>query len=169
MRVMLLPVIACLLVIDRSTSYAVEILFLIAGLTDVLDGFLARRLNKVSLFGAMLDQICDKIFIIGTLTAMAAAGLLQNWMLVPVLVIITREFAVAGLREYAAINRYRLPVDKLGKFKTAFQFIAIAWMLLPTDGEAWLVWVNHIGAACLWIAAVLGMISAVRYARQVPR
>ena len=147
-RVILLPAIASLLVFEHGKSYAADILFLIAGLTDALDGFLARKLNKTSLFGAMLDQICDKIFIIGVLVAMVAAGLLQNWMLVPVIVIITREFAVAGLREYAAINRYRLPVDKLGKYKTAVQFIAIAWMLLPIDGEAWLVWVNHIGAVC---------------------
>lgn len=114
----------------------------------------------------MLDQICDKIFIIGTLTAAAAAGLLQNLMLVPMLLIITREFAVAGLREYAAQNARTIPVDKLGKFKTMTQFFAIALMLIPMGGAEFIVWFNHVGAVLLWISALLGIISAVRYLRQ---
>jgi CDP-diacylglycerol--glycerol-3-phosphate 3-phosphatidyltransferase len=168
-RVALLLPLAWLLLTTREQSLAGMIIFMVSGLTDMLDGYLARKLQKITLFGAMLDQICDKIFIIGTLVAMAAAGLLENLMLVPVFLIIAREFAVAGLREYAAINRHRLPVDKLGKYKTATQFLAIAWMLMPPMGIVWMVWINHAGAGLLWIAAILGIVSAARYAISVTK
>jgi CDP-diacylglycerol--glycerol-3-phosphate 3-phosphatidyltransferase len=163
-RVLLLFPLAWVLLMTRDQSWTATVIFIAAAMTDLLDGYLARRLNKVSLLGAMLDQICDKIFIIGTLVAMAAAGLLENLMLIPVFLIIAREFAVAGLREYAALNRHRLPVDKLGKYKTAAQFLAIAWMLVPPLGMTSIVWFNHAGAALLWLAAILGIISAVNYA-----
>jgi CDP-diacylglycerol--glycerol-3-phosphate 3-phosphatidyltransferase len=169
LRVVLLLPLAYLLVVTREQSWAVAIIFIVSGLTDLLDGYLARKFNKISLLGAMLDQICDKIFIIGSMVAMVAAGLLQNFMLIPVFLIITRELAVAGLREYAAINRHRLPVDKLGKYKTAAQFIAIAWMLMPPMGMEWVVWCNHIGGGFLWIAALLGVISGARYAINVAK
>jgi len=165
-RVLLLVPLGWVLAATRAPSWAAFAIFIAAGVTDFLDGYLARKLKQTSAFGAMLDQICDKIFIIGTLTAAAAAGLLQNLMLVPMLLIITREFAVAGLREYAAQNARTIPVDKLGKFKTMTQFFAIALMLIPMGGAEFIVWFNHVGAVLLWISALLGIISAVRYLRQ---
>lgn len=162
LRVFLLLPLAWVLVVTRAQSWAAVALFALAGITDFLDGYLARKLKRTSAFGAMLDQICDKIFIIGTLVAMTAAGLLENMMLVPVFLIITRELAVAGLREYAAGHARAIPVDKLGKLKTALQFGAILWMLLPVSGAA-CVWINHIGAGALWVAAAMGIYSGVRY------
>jgi len=164
LRVVLLAPLAWLLVNAGEKTWAVEGIFLLAGVTDWADGYLARRLRRTSKFGAMLDQICDKIFIIGTLVAMAAAGLLQNVMLIPVLLIIAREFAVAGWREYMAQQGRAVPVDKLGKLKTVTQFFGLALMLVPVAGDV-CIEINHVGAAMVWISAIMGLVSAVNYFR----
>jgi len=161
--ILLLPLVWVMLAAGPEKSWAALAIFALAGATDFLDGFLARKLKQTSKLGAMLDQICDKIFIIGTLVAMAAAGLLQNGMLIPVFLIIAREFAVTGWREYTAQQGRAIPVDKLGKLKTITQFAAIALILIPPNGTEWLVEVNHLGAMLLWFAATLGLISAWNY------
>lgn len=135
-----------------------------AGLTDFLDGYLARKLGRTTALGAMLDQIADKIFITGALVCMVGVGLLQGIMIIPVLIILAREFAVSGLREYAAQHVRPLPVDALGKVKTLVQFFSIALILLPTSGVDWGVWIKHLGAGLLWLAAMLAVLSGVRYA-----
>jgi len=163
--ILLLPLVWVMLAAAAEKSWAALTIFALAGATDFLDGYLARRLKQTSKFGAMLDQICDKIFIVGTLVAMAAAGLLQNLMLIPVFLIIVREFAVAGWREYAAQQGRAIPVDKLGKLKTITQFAALALILIPASGTGWLVEVNHMGAMLLWFAALLAIVSAVNYFR----
>lgn len=161
LRVFLLLPLAAVMLTGEKTWTAVAI-FAIAGITDWADGWLARRLKQTSTFGAMLDQICDKIFIVGTLVLMTAAGMLEKLMLVPVLGIIAREFFVAGWREYAAQTARAIPVDKFGKVKTTLQFSAILLMLVPVAGMP-CVWINHVGAGALWVAAGLGVISAARY------
>ena len=162
-RILFLIPIAILL-LSGGKSWAVVGLFIAGGITDFLDGWLARRLGKTSSLGAMLDQICDKIFVLGALIIMAAAGFLQGIMLVPVLLILVREFMVSGLRELSAQQQTTIPVDKLGKIKTACQFAAIVFMLVPALCHACVI-LNHIGAGLLWCAALLGLISAARYAR----
>lgn len=168
-RVLLLVPLVWVLAATRIPSWGAFAIFIAAGITDLVDGYLARKLKQTSPFGAMLDQICDKIFIISTLTAMAAVGLLQNLMLVPVLLIIVREFAVAGLREYAAQNARAILVDKLGKIKTVTQFAAITLMLIPANGIEFIVLLNHAGAALLWVAALLGVYSGARYFKLLPK
>ena len=162
-RVILLVPLVWLLAITRGQTWGAVEIFALAGVTDFLDGYLARRLNQTSAFGAMLDQICDKIFIIGALVAMAAAGLLLKLMLVPIFLIIARELAVAGLREYAAQCARPIPVDQLGKLKTTLQFCAILLMLVPANYLTYIVWINHLGTLMLWIAAAIGLLSAWRY------
>jgi len=176
--ILLLPLVWVMLAALPEKSWAALAIFVLAGATDFLDGFLARKLKQISAFGAMLDQICDKIFIVCTLVAMAAAGLLQNWMLIPVFLIIAREFAVAGMREYAAQQGRTIPVDKLGKIKTVTQFIAIAGLLCPEfayldEGHDTLAMINIgiflTGCLLLWLAAILGCISAINYFRSGSR
>jgi CDP-diacylglycerol--glycerol-3-phosphate 3-phosphatidyltransferase len=168
-RVLLLFPMAWLLVIGHQQSWPAWIIFIMAGITDFLDGYLARKFHMTSALGAMLDQICDKIFIIGVLVAMVAAGLLQNLMLIPVFLIIAREFLVAGLREYAAQQVRSVPVDQFGKIKTTLQFLALALLLMPVGLMPWHSWLNHAGAIGLWLAMILGLISAWRYAASAAR
>ncbi len=174
LRVILLAPLVWLLV-TAGKSWAVEGIFIAAGISDWADGWLARRLGQTSKFGAMLDQICDKIFITGTLVAMVAAGMFGKAMIrvAPVFLIIAREFAVSGWREYAAQMGRAVPVDKLGKIKTITQFVAIACWLCPPIADdpdpQWLqsvqMYIVLIALFGLWLAAILGIISAVNYFR----
>lgn len=173
---LLLPLAWAMLELPQN-SYWPLIIFIAAGVTDFLDGFLARKLGQASLFGAMLDQISDKIFIVGTLLLLVAkyqdmSGLIP--LILPGLLIIAREFLVSGLREYAAQQGRAIPVDKLGKIKTAAQFIAIGCWLCPpllvfdnADASEILRGVEMLrqllAFAGLWLAAILGWISAARY------
>lgn len=164
-----------------ADSWIAFAIFIIAGITDFLDGWLARRLGKTSAFGAMLDQICDKIFIVGTLLLLVAVHQDLSGpvpLILPALLIIAREFLVSGLREYAAQQGGAIPVDRLGKIKTAVQFISIACWLSPplmvfddADASETLRGIEMLrqllAFAGLWLAAVLGWISAWRYFRSV--
>ncbi len=154
-------------------SWLPFIIFIAAALTDFFDGYLARKLNKTSAFGGMLDQICDKIFIVSALVLLVARSGQMILFIIPVILIIVREFLVAGFREFAAQQGRAIPVDKFGKVKTVSQFVAIACMLCPgfvdfnSDTQDMLkilqlvvIFTSFIG---IWIAAVLGWISAVRY------
>jgi CDP-diacylglycerol--glycerol-3-phosphate 3-phosphatidyltransferase len=158
LRIILLLPLAWVILMGGEHSWAAAMLFALGGITDWADGWLARRMHKTSTFGAMLDQICDKIFIVAVMVLIVAAGMLQNLMLVPVLLIIAREFAVAGLREYTAQQGRVIAVDKLGKIKTAVQFIALFLILIPQQEI-----LGHVGALLLWLSAMLAWISAARY------
>lgn len=160
-----------------ATSWVPLIIFVVAGLTDFLDGFLARKLNQTSAFGAMLDQICDKIFIVSTLVFVVAQSGGMIALIVPIILIIIREFLVSGCREYAAQQGTPIPVDQFGKIKTVSQFIAITCMLCPNfvdfNADApealklfqiAIIFCSLIG---LWIAVILGWISAWRYMRSI--
>lgn len=156
-----------------ATSWVPLIIFIAAGLTDFLDGFLARKMHKTSAFGAMLDQICDKIFIVSTLVFVVAQAGAMIALIVPVILIIIREFLVSGCREYAAQRGTPIPVDQFGKIKTVSQFVAITCMLCPSFvdfNSAAPEWIKILQIAIifcsligLWIAVILGWISAWRY------
>lgn len=111
-------------------------IFVVAGLTDMLDGYLARRMQLTSRFGAFLDPVADKLMV-----AAALILLVQNhataWIAVPAIVIISREIAVSALREWMAEigARARVAVSSVGKVKTVVQIVAITALLLQTPGK----------------------------------
>ena len=111
-------------------------IFLAAGITDWLDGWLARRLQQTSRFGAFLDPVADKLIV-----AAALVVLVQNhanaWMAVPAVVIVSREIAVSALREWMAEigQRTRVAVGWPGKIKTVLQIVAITALLVQTPGK----------------------------------
>lgn len=124
-RLALLPAIILLIFIPLETaSWGAFFLFAIGAVTDFFDGFLARRLNQVSEFGVFIDPISDKIYVALTLIALIAAGHIQELSVVLVLLIITREFLVSGIREYLGPRNIKVPVTFLAKFKTTAQLIA---------------------------------------------
>jgi cardiolipin synthase len=143
------------------------IIFALAGVTDYLDGKLARSRQQFSDLGRMLDPIADKLLVGAVLILLAGDGRLGAWGLYPAIVIMCREILVSGLREFLAEIQVGLPVTRLAKWKTAVQLGALGF-LIAGDGTAhllhfgWLpVWL--IGTVLLWVSAILTIITGWDY------
>src|SRR5665213_1994462 len=143
LRIVLVPVFVVAFVIPGDAARLVAFaVFALAGISDWLDGFAARKLKAGSDFGRMLDPIADKVLVAVALMMLVAEGtfrrvnpetgasVLSLLRLVPALIILSREILVSGLREFLAGTRVSVPVTAVAKFKTAVQMIAIGAMLL---------------------------------------
>jgi len=178
MRIVLVPVFVVAFVLPgdaaRLTAFAV---FALAGISDWLDGFAARKLKAGSDFGRMLDPIADKVLVAvalmmlvaeGTFTQFKSNGMLSLLRLVPALIILSREILVSGLREFLAGTRVSVPVTAVAKFKTAVQMIAIGAMILTPLGDRIAPGVPALTYAAiayllLWVAAALTVYTGVIY------
>ncbi|MBR1399658.1 MAG: CDP-diacylglycerol--glycerol-3-phosphate 3-phosphatidyltransferase [Alphaproteobacteria bacterium] len=147
------------------TSYAwamfAATLFVIASVTDYLDGYLARARNETSAFGRLLDPIADKLLVATALVVILAKPEMYALRLsiIPVFVILCREILVSGLREFLREVNVGLPVTKLAKWKTTFQMVALAMMMFR---DLWIGW-GYIGEFLLWVAAILTFITGYQY------
>lgn len=122
-RIALIPFIVWLMSLDHYTAHiSALILFVIAAGTDKLDGYIARKYQQVTALGKLLDPLADKLLVTALFIMFVASGDVQPWM---VLVILTREFAVTGLRSIAAADGYVIAASKWGKSKTVLQIVAI--------------------------------------------
>src|ERR1700685_3002631 len=141
LRILLVPVFAVAFVLPGDLARIVAVLvFALAGISDWLDGFAARKLKAGSDFGRMLDPIADKVLVAVALMMLVAEGNIQQFnleptlqsllRLVPALIILAREILVSGLREFLAGTRVSVPVSAIAKFKTAVQMLAIGAMIL---------------------------------------
>ena len=139
-------------------------LFSAAGVTDWLDGHMARRWAQQSELGRFLDPIADKLLVAATLLMLTAQDRLSAGAVLPALVILCREILVSGLREYLAELRVGLPVSRLAKWKTAIQMTAIGFLIVGDAGPARLP-VEMIGESLLWIAALLTLVTGYDYLR----
>jgi len=135
------------------------VIFAIASVTDFFDGYLARKFNIVSSFGKMFDPIADKVLIGCVVVMLVKDGRADE---VPCLLILAREFTVAGLREFLAQIRVSVPVTRLAKLKTTIQMIAITMLLLGSVGSG-IAYLDIIGHIFLWIAAILTVITGYSY------
>lgn len=137
------------------------VLFVLASITDYLDGYLARARNETSAFGRLLDPIADKLLVATALVVILAKPDMYNWSLtvIPVFVILCREILVSGLREFLREVNVGLPVTKLAKWKTAFQMTALSMMLFR---DLWIGW-SVLGEFLLWVAAILTFITGYQY------
>jgi len=172
LRIALIPIFIFVygLPLQWSTTAAMA-LFILAALTDWLDGYLARRLNQISPFGAFLDPVADKLMVVSALVLLAADSRIQQqvldprWFEVVVLIIIGREIAVSALREWMAElgERARVAVSMVGKLKTTSQMVAIPFLLYqkPILGAS----VIRIGEILLFLAAGLTLWSMMIYLR----
>jgi cardiolipin synthase len=150
-----------------GADLAACILFAFAGITDWLDGRIARQQKLQSELGRMLDPIADKLLVGATLMVLAGMGRLTALGLYPAIVIMCREILVSGLREYLAGLRVGLPVTRLAKWKTGLQMAALGTLLAGDSGAsvvglAWLH-VGAIGGAMLWVAALLTLVTGWDY------
>jgi cardiolipin synthase len=143
------------------------IVFAAAGVTDYLDGRLARSRKQFSDLGRMLDPIADKLLVGAVLIMLAGDGRLGPWGLYPAIIIMLREILVSGLREFLAEIRVGLPVTRLAKWKTTFQIGALGFLIAGNSTAhllhiGWLpVWL--IGTILLWISALLTIVTGWDY------
>jgi cardiolipin synthase len=140
-------------------------LFVVASITDYLDGYLARIWNQTSNIGRMLDPIADKLLIASVLLLVAADGTIAGWSLWAAIIILCREILVSGLREYLAALKVSVPVTQIAKWKTAAQMFAIAFLLAGPAGDKILPYTTEIGIGLLWVAAVLTIYTGYDYFR----
>ncbi len=181
-RILAIPlIVVCILSVHNASdgffgrwSFLI-FLFILACVTDFLDGFLARRWNVTSDFGRMIDPIADKLLVAACLIAFSIVAEGSWIILLPAMIIIGRDILVSGAREHAALKSVIMPPTKLAKWKTAFEMLAIAlliaWLVtkswLPIDNEIpkWVSRTFFGGVTCLWFAAVLSAYTGSLYLR----
>jgi cardiolipin synthase (CMP-forming) len=152
----------------RWTAFGI---FVVASITDYLDGYLARIWNQTSNIGRMLDPIADKLLVASVLLLMAADRTIAGWTIWAAIIILCREILVSGLREYLAALKVSVPVTRIAKWKTAVQMVAIALLLVgpaidnnpPEASDIGLA--TGIGLLLLWGAALITMYTGYDYFR----
>jgi len=138
------------------------ILFCLASITDYFDGYLARIRNEVSSLGTFLDPIADKLLVASVILILTSKEIIADWETIPALIILLREIAVSGLREYLAGIKVSVPVSKIAKLKTSLQLIALAILILSESGITFIP-ILFIGKIALWSAAILTLYTGYDY------
>lgn len=142
-----------------ANDFFALILFLAAALTDLLDGYLARRWKQVTTVGTLLDPVADKLLISASLISLVEIRLLPGWM---VILIISREFAVSGLRSIAAAEGYIIKAGELGKSKMVLQVLGVSLVMMSIRWPA----LRLFAMIAMWAVVIFGLASAVDYFRQ---
>jgi CDP-diacylglycerol--glycerol-3-phosphate 3-phosphatidyltransferase len=142
-----------------ANDFFALLVFLAAAMTDLLDGYLARRWKQVTTVGTLLDPIADKLLISAALISLVEIRLLPGWM---VILIISREFAVSGLRSIAAAEGYTIKAGELGKSKMVMQVIGITLVLLAVRWPS----VRLYAMIAMWAVVIFALASAVDYFRK---
>lgn len=162
-RLILLPFIIGLFFCEEaagaSAMWPALGLYIVAALTDYFDGWVARKFNQTSAFGTFLDPISDKIFVAALLVTFVAFGRLDGVWIVPVVVILSREFLVSGLREYLGPKNIQLPVTTLAKWKTAAQMLSLGFLIIGP----YLAYGLLAGQLLLLVAAVITVLTGATY------
>jgi cardiolipin synthase (CMP-forming) len=140
-------------------------IFIAAGVTDILDGYLARMWGQQSSLGRMLDPIADKLLVASCLLMLAADETIRGWTLLAAVIILCREILVSGLREFLADLRVGVPVTRLAKWKTFGQLVAIGFLIAGEAGEKVLPQTVQIGIALLWLSAIVTLYTGWDYLR----
>ena len=134
-------------------------------MTDILDGYVARKLGQQSSLGRMLDPIADKLLVASSLLMLAAGTTIRGWALLAAAIILCREILVSGLREFLAELRVSVPVSQLAKWKTFGQLLAIGFLIAGEAGEKVLPMTIEIGITLLWLAAIVTLYTGWDYLR----
>jgi CDP-diacylglycerol--glycerol-3-phosphate 3-phosphatidyltransferase/cardiolipin synthase len=165
-RILAVPLLVGLLWFPRwETGYAFGFaLYCLMGITDYFDGYLARAKGTVSKIGIFLDPIADKIMVAAVIVMLVATRDITGIHNIAAIIILLREIAVSGLREFLAGLRVSVPVSQLAKWKTAFQLIALGALILAGALPAFPL-VKLIGLVTLWAAAILTLITGWDYLR----
>ena len=160
-RIGCIPLLVILLFFPhKTTSFVAALVFALASISDLLDGFVARRHQLVTTFGQFLDPLADKLIVSAALIMLIPLGRVPAWMVV---VIIGRELAIMGLRSVAVSEGKVISADNLGKQKMVFQTVAILGLLLHY--EYYGVNFHAIGMFFLWLAVIITLWSGFNYFR----
>ena len=159
-RVILIPFFVLFMLVDITTvdKWIALAIFIVASLTDLLDGKIARKYNLVTNFGKFMDPLADKLLVCSALICLVELAKLPAWM---VIVIIAREFIISGFRLIASDNNVVIAASYWGKFKTTFQMIMVCLMIV--DLSRFWSWVGAVTDVIMWIALLLTVISLVDY------
>ncbi|MBI1272539.1 MAG: CDP-diacylglycerol--glycerol-3-phosphate 3-phosphatidyltransferase [Alphaproteobacteria bacterium] len=165
-RILVIPLIVILLAFAAQAwaAWAALVLFVAAALTDMLDGWVARRYGQVSRIGAFLDPIADKLLVAAVILLLVNIGSIAGLSILPAVIILLREVAVSGLREFLAEVRVGVPVSQLAKWKTTIQFFALAFLIIGNHAPDFIP-AHAIGILLLWAAGVLTVITGWDYWR----
>lgn len=155
-RVVLIPFFVVLLLVDITPydNWIALAIFIVASLTDLLDGKIARKYNLVTNFGKFMDPLADKLLVCSALICLVEMERIAAWM---VIVIIAREFIISGFRLVASDNGVVIAASYWGKFKTTFQMVMICLMI--ADLEA----LSLVTVIVTWAAVILTVVSLVDY------
>lgn len=160
-RILLIPVFIILFVHPTpDQSLAAAIVFAVAAVTDMLDGYIARRTGQVTTLGKLLDPIADKLLVLSALILLMNVDRVSALV---VLLIVGRELAVTGIRAIAAGEGMIIPAETTGKYKMALQVVAIILLILEGTGLAELGNMHLAGIVTLYLSLVLGYISGSQY------
>lgn len=174
LRIFLVPILVVVLLappwkLADSPFYGVESpapreliaagIFLLAMLSDIMDGYLARRRNQVTTLGTLLDPIADKLLMSGAFISFVQVGVAPAWMVV---IIVGREFIVSGLRSVMASQGVVMGASQLGKLKTTSQAVAIVLLIFFPTLERWGS-LGVVGVVALWVSMLLALVSAAEY------
>lgn len=151
--ILIIPFVALLL---NGYDLIATVIFIIASLTDLLDGKIARKYNLVTNFGKFMDPLADKLLVCSALICLIEMGRLDAWI---VCVIIAREFIISGFRLIASDNGIVIAASYWGKFKTTFQMIMVVVLMLNIQNHI----MNILGQILIWISLALTIISLVDY------
>ena len=158
LRVILIPFFVVSMMIENGANqtfrYVAAAIFIIASLTDMLDGKIARKYNLVTNFGKFMDPLADKLLVCSALICLIQLGQLPAWM---VIIIVSREFIISGFRLVAAEQGIVIAASYWGKFKTTFQMIEVVLMILNFEA------LSAVTLICTWAALILTIISLVDY------
>ncbi|MCI8889147.1 MAG: CDP-diacylglycerol--glycerol-3-phosphate 3-phosphatidyltransferase [Hungatella sp.] len=158
LRVIMIPFFVAALLWDGGESqtmrYAAALLFIVASLTDLLDGKIARKYNLVTNFGKFMDPLADKLLVCSALICLIELGQIPAWM---VIIIISREFIISGFRLVASDNGVVIAASYWGKFKTTFQMIAVILLIIRIQA------LGIVTTLCLWTALILTVVSLMDY------
>ncbi len=164
-RILVVPALVAAFYLERPLSnWVTAALFTAAGLTDYLDGYLARSWDQVTRLGRFLDPVADKVMVAAAIFMMTAFGPIAGWLVLPALVILCREILVSGLREFLAGINVGMPVSRLAKWKTVLQMVALGMLLWGEAGAPYIPTIQ-IGTWSLWVAAILTLITGYDYLR----
>ena len=163
LRIIVIPVIViCIYLKNPVYGWLGFVLFCLASITDYFDGYIARIRNEITNFGTFLDPIADKLLVAAVILILTSKEVIADWETIPALIILLREIAVSGLREYLAGIKVSVPASRISKIKTSIQLIALALLILIESGIS-IIPILLIGKLALWIAGILTLYTGYDY------
>ncbi len=158
LRILMVPVFVVFMLVDifgAADQYIAGVIFILASITDTLDGYLARKNNQITVFGKFMDPLADKLLVCSAMICLVELRLLPSWI---VIIIVGREFIISGFRLIAAERGIVIAASYWGKFKTVSQMIMVILLVFHFGG-----FFDILEQIFIWLSVILTVISLVDY------